>query len=141
MKHNQQLEQMWLLLIGSYVPDGTVRGAVEVKNYDAKRKKNSYISGINFWEIALKYSLGMLEFNGLNPEQISEVSMEAGYHVAELDYKVFASYYKLPKKENHKDPFDRMLIWQAIQNDYTLITKDEKIEQYVPDGLKVIVGT
>jgi len=112
-----------------------------ILNIFLNEEDEKYVSGINFWEIALKFSLGKLELDGLNPEQISEVSMETGYHVAALDYKIFASYYKLPKKENHKDPFDRLLIWQAIQNNYTLLTRDGKIEQYVSDGLKVIVGT
>ena len=80
------------------------------------------------WQIKayLKYSLGKLE---------------SGYHIVDLDYKVFASCYKLPKKEDHRDQFDRLLIWQAIQSGYTLITKDSKIEQYIPDGLKVKIGT
>ncbi|WP_319560405.1 type II toxin-antitoxin system VapC family toxin [Marispirochaeta sp.] len=100
-----------------------------------------YISGINLWEISLKYSLGKLEINGLNPEQITDSIIEAGFKITDIDYKSYASYYKLPKKEDHKDPFDRMLIWYSIQNDFILITKDSKIEQYIPDGLKVVTGT
>ncbi len=113
----------------------------EILEIYKNEEDEKYISEINLWEISLKYSLGKLELQGLNPDELSEIALESGYHLAELDYKVFASYYKLPKKEDHKDPFDRMLIWQAIQKDYTLITKDSKIEQYVPDGLKVKFGT
>jgi PIN domain nuclease of toxin-antitoxin system len=51
-----------------------------------------------------------------------------------------ATYYQLPKKDNHKDPFDRLLIWQAISNGYTLITQDKKIEQYRPDGLQLVLA-
>lgn len=32
--------------------------------------------------------------------------------------------------EFHRDPFDRMLIWQAIKNGFTLITKDPIIKKY-----------
>lgn len=45
-----------------------------------------------------------------------------------------------PKKDDHKDPFDRLLIWQAIANGYTLITQDSKIEQYRAVGLQVMLG-
>lgn len=38
----------------------------------------------------------------------------------------------------HKDPFDRMLIWQAINRNVTLISKDEKVAKYSSAGLKVI---
>jgi len=113
----------------------------EILDIYNNNEDEKYISGINLWEISLKYSLGKLELNGLNPEEVADAALESGYHIVDLDYKVFASYYKLPKKDDHRDPFDRLLIWQAIQSGYTLITKDSKIEQYIPDGLKVKIGT
>ena len=45
---------------------------------------------------------------------------------------------KLPLKENHKDPFDRMLIYQCIRNGYTLVSKDDKMELYKEDGLELV---
>lgn len=101
-------------------------------------KSTKFISGINLWEISLKYSIGKLELEDTNPDEISEVLIKSGFEVVEADSLLFSSYYKLPKKENHKDPFDRMLIWQAINNDYTLISNDEKIKQYVDNGLKLV---
>jgi PIN domain nuclease of toxin-antitoxin system len=56
-----------------------------------------------------------------------------------LQNRLFATYYQLPKKDDHKDPFDRLLIWQAISNGYVLITQDESIEQYRADGLQLMV--
>jgi PIN domain nuclease of toxin-antitoxin system len=44
----------------------------------------------------------------------------------------------LPEKKNHRDPFDRVLIWQAISLDIPIISKDEKFEQYTSDGLEVV---
>ncbi len=38
----------------------------------------------------------------------------------------------------HKDPFDRMLVWQAIQNDLIFITNDANIYKYTDCGLKVL---
>lgn len=49
-------------------------------------------------------------------------------------------YYQLPHKDDHRDPFDRLLIWQAITKGYTLLTQDRKIEQYRAEGLSVLIG-
>jgi PIN domain nuclease of toxin-antitoxin system len=45
---------------------------------------------------------------------------------------------ELPLKENHKDPFDRMLLWQAITNKMEFISKDGLFDQYKENGLKLI---
>ena len=48
-----------------------------------------------------------------------------------------ASFHKLPKAK-HKDPFDRMIIWQAIQHPHVLISKDADFPEYQEFGLKVL---
>jgi PIN domain nuclease of toxin-antitoxin system len=48
------------------------------------------------------------------------------------------SFSRLPLFENHRDPFDRMLIWQAIQNNYTLISRDKLFAPYEQYGLKLL---
>lgn len=99
------------------------------------------VSGISLWEISLKYSLDKLILEGTNPNEIIDKVHESGFELLSVDNEIFASYYKLPKKDNHKDPFDRILIWQAISNDFVLITNDSKIKQYIENGLKMILGT
>lgn len=39
----------------------------------------------------------------------------------------------------HKDPFDRMLIAQAIATDLTLVTTDDEIARYASDRLRVLI--
>ena len=98
------------------------------------------VSGISFWEISLKFSLGKLELFGTNPDEIYERTIESGLEVISVENRLFASYYKLPKRDKHRDPFDRILIWHAIQNDLTLITKDSKMEEYIEGGLRIKLG-
>lgn len=98
------------------------------------------VSGISFWEISLKYSIGKLELMGTNPDEILDVALESGLVVVPVTPELYASYYKLPKKDRHTDPFDRILIWQAIQNDLTMITNDIRMEDYIIDGLKLKLG-
>ena len=86
------------ILWSLFEPEKIKSEVLDIYNNDEDEK---YISGINLWEISLKYSLGKLELNGLNPEEVADAALESGYHIVDLDYKVFASYYKLPKKEDH----------------------------------------
>ena len=47
---------------------------------------------------------------------------ESGYQVLELDARVVAGAHNLPSYTNHKDPFDRLLIWECIRLDMTMLT-------------------
>ena len=96
-----------------------------------------YVSGISLWEISLKYSIGKLELYGINPEGVYASLLEAGFKVLDLTNSDAATFFRLPLQEDHKDPFDRLLIWQAIQNNFIFLTKDKKIEQYRKMGLQL----
>lgn len=52
-----------------------------------------------------------------------------------------ASTYHLLQATHHKDPFDRMLIWQAIRNDYIFVSADKQIKKYAKEGLKLFPPT
>jgi len=97
-----------------------------------------YISVISLWEISLKYSIGKLELENTDPGEIAISVEESGFELLNVRNELFSSYHRLSKKKNHKDPFNRMLIWQAINDELILISSDKKIEQYKDDGLKII---
>jgi PIN domain nuclease of toxin-antitoxin system len=113
---------------------------IEIKKIFEDNNITKYVSGITLWEISLKYSIGKLELEGTNPYEIYEKIEESGFKSLQIENHLVSSYYKLSKKDDHKDPFDRMLIWQAITNDFILITNDKKIEQYIENGLKIKLG-
>ena len=95
------------------------------------------VSAISLWEIALKYSIGKLEID-FKVENISEYCEKMRFDLIPLDPIDALNSFKLPQKNNHKDPFDRMLIYQCIKNNYILISKDSRIESYKNNGLKLI---
>lgn len=95
------------------------------------------VSTISLWEISLKYALGKLNLIGLEPNELVNQAKDLGFDLMPVSPELAASHYKL-NAIWHKDPFDRMLIWQAIQNDIALISKDENINKYQSAGLKVI---
>src|SRR5258708_6866026 len=88
------------------------------------------VSAISFWEVTLKFSINKLDIAGFLPEDLPELSIKSGFSLIPLLPTESASYHHLLPNGRHKDPFDRMLIWQAIQQDLVLISKDENIEQY-----------
>lgn len=95
------------------------------------------VSAISFWEIALKHSLHKLELKGLTPDDFLTAATETGFRLLNLDSLTAITYHNL-SATYHRDPFDRMLIWQALKNNYWLVSKDESIHKYVNEGLNVL---
>lgn len=95
------------------------------------------VSIITFWEISLKYNLGKLELSGITPEELPGISGDSGFALLQLDVNDVASFHNLPR-DIHGDPFDRLLIWQAIRNNIPVISRDNRFGEYAPHGLKVI---
>ena len=87
-----------------------------------------FLSAISGWEIMLKYSLGKLPLP-TPPEQFI-LTQRSLHHIEALPLREEATVLlpKLPAL--HKDPFDRMLICQAIQHELTILTPDPLITQY-----------
>ncbi|SMO59337.1 type II toxin-antitoxin system VapC family toxin [Gracilimonas mengyeensis] len=95
------------------------------------------VSAVNFWEISLKYSLGKLVLDGIKPDDFPKLAVDSGFELIGLTANETSSYHYL-RGEWHRDPFDRMLIWQAIQRDLILISNDEDVKKYEEEGLKTI---
>ena len=93
-----------------------------------------HVSTVSFWEIALKFALGKLEIAGSSPEELVGIARRMGLTVSAPTAEESASFYRLLKVA-HKDPFDRMLIWQCVQRGWTLITRDGGLDDYRALGL------
>jgi PIN domain nuclease of toxin-antitoxin system len=96
------------------------------------------ISAISLWEIALKHSVGKLIIESFDIREIPKYCKKMGFELIPLDPVEALNSFQLPLKENHKDPFDRMLVYQCIQNRYTLVSKDSRLKLYKDNGLKYI---
>ncbi len=104
-----------------------------------KNKNNSiYVSKISLWEISLKYSLGKLEMAGIDLNNLKKIIEKMEFEILDIETDELLSFYKLPKDSKHKDPFDRMLIWQCVCNKYIFISRDSRIKNYKRIGLKYI---
>lgn len=97
-----------------------------------------YVSTVTLWEIAIKLSIGKLDMQGLEISDLIQFCKEQDIEIIQLPISAVLQYKRLPKKENHKDPFDRLLISLCIADKYTFISADEKVESYKTDGLSFI---
>lgn len=96
-----------------------------------------FVSAVSFWEIAIKVAIGKLQPIGRHPSKIIEVAESLGMKPIPLLPEEASSYVSLTEN-THFDPFDRMLIRQAISRKLTLISKDSEFHRFVPDGLKLL---
>jgi PIN domain nuclease of toxin-antitoxin system len=88
---------------------------------------------VSVWEIIVKNRLGKLPLPE-NPANF--VSRQAHAHqIKFLSLDELAVYQLQNLPDLHRDPFDRMLICQALQNRFTILTSDELIKQYPVETL------
>jgi PIN domain nuclease of toxin-antitoxin system len=95
------------------------------------------ISAVTLWEISLKHALGKLELTGVVPEDLPAVAAQMRMPIQPLVGEDAATYHRLPRTA-HKDPFDRMIVWQCLRRRWTLISADGELEQYRNFGLDLL---
>jgi PIN domain nuclease of toxin-antitoxin system len=84
-----------------------------------------FVSAASIWEIAIKTKIGKLEGNPI--EFVSAIS-KSGFSDLPILAIHAAEVYKLPL--HHRDPFDRMLIAQALSEKIPILTSDRMLSQY-----------
>jgi PIN domain nuclease of toxin-antitoxin system len=94
----------------------------------ADPRSEVFVSAVTFWEVSLKAALGKLKLEGCSPESLLGAARTQGFELLALSPQDACTFHHLPRSE-HKDPFDRMLIWQAIRGAHTLITQDGGIQR------------
>ena len=87
-----------------------------------------YLSAISSWEITVKATAGKLRLPMTAWAFILESRERLGVQALSLQETAVAHVTKLP--EIHRDPFDRMLVCQAIQHNMTIVTSDAQIKRY-----------
>jgi PIN domain nuclease of toxin-antitoxin system len=87
-----------------------------------------FLSAVSAWEISVKHGLGRLPLPE-PPEKFIPLQREShGIEALPLEEEATLYLNRLPS--SHRDPFDRMLICQAIVHGMVILTPDELITQY-----------
>jgi len=97
-----------------------------------------FVSAVSLWEIAVKHGKGKLDLENFQIQNIPDYCRRLMIQQIPLLPEEAINYSNFPFAENHKDPFDRMLIYQCFSNDYILVSKDAKMAVYKENGLKYI---
>ncbi len=87
-----------------------------------------YVSAASAWEIVIKAGTGRLRLRGDADRFVREQREAAGFAPLPIDEDSALHVSRLPVL--HRDPFDRMLVSQAIVHGLTIVTPDPLVTQY-----------
>ena len=84
-----------------------------------------YVSGASIWEVAIKQRLGKLE---VDIDQLVLAISRSGFIELPVTARHAAAVSRLP--DLHRDPFDRLLVAQALSEPLRFLTADSALQQY-----------
>jgi len=87
-----------------------------------------FVSVVSAWEIAIKQSFGKLELPKPAEQWLPDVLRRCNFELAEVGLAAALRVRALPW--HHRDPFDRLLLAQAAEDGYTLVTRDSALDAY-----------
>ena len=112
---------LWIAIDDERMPRG-------LKSVLREPAHDLYLSAVSSWEITVKAKAGKLLLHMPAWAFILESRERLGVQALSLQETAVAHVTKLP--EIHRDPFDRMLVCQAIQHSMTIVTSDAQIRRY-----------
>ena len=86
-----------------------------------------FVSRASLWEMAIKCGLGKLE---IDLPLFCEHIEKTGFHWLDIKQEHILSLPKLAIFDDHKDPFDRLLIAQSLHEPMILLSADNKLARY-----------
>jgi PIN domain nuclease of toxin-antitoxin system len=104
--------------------------AAEIKNR-LDHEPDVYVSAATIWEVAIKQSMGKLK-----PDDLPERVRDSGFRRLDITAEHGIAAARLPLL--HRDPFDRVLIAQALQHGLTIATVDADVAGYAVPLLSVV---
>ena len=113
---------LWWLADDDRIGDHVVRRLTE-------NTSQVLLSAVVVWEVAIKRSLGKLDA----PPELARTLLDAGAQPLPVTIDHAAAVEKLPWR--HRDPFDRLLVAQALTEDAAIVSGDEPLSEY---GVTVI---
>ena len=90
-----------------------------------------YVSAVSGWEVAIKASLGRLR----TKRSVADAVTQSGFE--ELPVRLHHAEVLARLPWHHRDPFDRMLVAQALAEGLTLVTRDRSFRPY---GVKLLAA-
>ena len=104
------------------------RLSARAKQILISREHELYFSLVSLWEIAVKMKIGKLNTVGSSVTYIRDEMAEYGMELLPIRYEHILELERLPL--HHSEPFDRLLIAQAVAESLPILTHDEKFPLY-----------
>ena len=95
---------------------------------EAIQRGEVMLSAVSAWEIALKFGKGHLRLSQPPDRLVTAARARYGFTALPMDEESALHVVKLPAL--HTDPFDRMLVSQAIVHGLTIATPDPMVARY-----------
>ena len=99
----------------------------------ADGRSEIYLSAASVWELTIKMKLGKLQFPGHPSSSIPAFMAKQGLRPLPINHVHAAAVFDLPL--HHSDPFDRLIIAQALAEDMAILTSDRMFKKYKVDVL------
>jgi len=113
-----------LLLWAAGQPD---RLSADARSLVMAEEHELLFSAASIWEIAIKRGLGRSDFR-VDPALLRRGLLENGYDELPITGRHALGVNRLP--DLHRDPFDRMLVAQAVEEGVLLLTSDAQVARY-----------
>ena len=102
--------------------------SVNARSIIENEDNECFVSMASFWEMSIKMSLGKLNINNLTLSQFLDEVTENGFLTLDIRPDHVVENEKLPLF--HRDPFDRLIIAQAISENMVIISSDVAFDLY-----------
>ncbi len=116
------------LLLDTHIFLWAVAGSASLKPATRRLIQSAdrvHVSAASLWEIAIKAQLGKLD---ANPDELTEAIGQSGFVELPVRAAHAAAVARLPP--HHNDPFDRLLVAQALSEPLKLLTADAMLARY-----------
>lgn len=100
----------------------------QAKKLFLDKNNELFLSLASIWEIAIKFSMGKLSLKTALERLIPDQLQENGIVQLDITFRHLVKVAKLPF--HHRDPFDRLLISQAIEENLSILSCDKAFDRY-----------
>ena len=107
--------------------EGDANLSMAAKEQIENPANTSFVSLATFWEIVIKVSLNKLEMQ-IAIQDLKQLIWKNGLEVLPITIEDTLFVSQLPFY--HKDPFDRLLVAQAVNDNMILVSRDEAMQLY-----------
>jgi PIN domain nuclease of toxin-antitoxin system len=114
---------IWFQLNDPQLPE-RLRTLIEDPQHDV------LVSDLSFIEITIKQTINRLPEFAVLTDELAAVTERDGFIILPLARQHIAAYRKIPFHNDHRDPFDRLILATALAENIPVISADEKFQRY-----------